>query len=73
MEIFDTLVAVFDFIFSILNTIIDGITGCVEIVLAIISFLNSICRILPSPLYQTFLAFLSVYSTIFVYKIFRQG
>lgn len=70
---FDPIVDFFNFIGSILSTIIDGITGLTSIVGSIINLLISITRILPSPLYPCFLAFVSLFSTILIFKIIRKG
>lgn len=73
MEIFDSLVAVFNFIYSILQTIIDGIYGVIQIFGSITNLILSITKILPEPLYSTFYFFISLYVIIFTYKIFRKG
>lgn len=73
MDIFQPIIDVFNFIVSILQTIIDGIYGVVSIIGNIIKLILSLCRILPDPLYGTFLVFVSLYGTIFIYKIFRKG
>ena len=70
---FQPIVDFFGFVGSLLSTIIDGITGLTSIVYSIIELLISITRILPNPLYPCLLAFLSVYSTIFIYKLVRKG
>ena len=73
MEIFDSLVAVFNFIYSILNTIISGIYGVIQVFTSIFNLIVSITEIFPQPLYSTFCFFIALYVTIFAYKIFRQG
>lgn len=73
MEIFNGVITVFDFIVSLLGTITEGIFSCVELLLQILNLINSICKILPSPLYYTLVSFVSVYSSIFIYKLFRKG
>lgn len=73
MDIFQPIIDVFDFISSILSTIINGISGVLSIFASILNFLNTIMRILPNPYYPCFLAFISVYGAIFTYKIFRKG
>lgn len=73
MDFLQPVVDVFNFILSILSTIIDGITGITSILLSIFNLILSICRILPNPLYPCFMLFISLYSTIFVYKIVRKG
>ena len=63
----------FDFIVSILGTIVDGIYGCIQIITSLINLFLSIIKILPSPLYQCCYIFISLYLVIFTYKIFRKG
>ena len=69
----DSVFAVFDFIGSILSTIVDGISGTVSIITSLINLIFSIIKILPSPLYQCAYVFISLYLVIFTYKIFRKG
>lgn len=73
MDIFQPVIDFFNFIGGLISTIAEGITGIISIVISVINLLISITRILPSPLYPCLLVFLSLYSVIFVYKIFRQG
>ena len=73
MEFLQPVVDFFNFVGSVLSTIIDGITGLTSIIIAIINLLLSITRILPSPLYPCLIVFLGLYSTIFIYKIIRKG
>ena len=70
---FDPVVEFFGFIGSVLSTIIQGITGLTTILISTIELIISITRILPNPLYPCLLAFLSVYSTILIYKLIRKG
>ena len=72
-DFFQPVIDFFNFIGSIIDTIINGINGLTSIISSIIHLLYSITRILPSPLYPCFIAFLGIYSTIFIYKIIRQG
>ena len=67
----DSIIAIFDFIYSIFDTIYNGIYGIIKIVESFINFIFSIIKILPNPLYPCMLAFMSVYLAIFIYKIFR--
>lgn len=71
MEIFQPVIDFFSFVGSVLNTIAEGITGLISIVSSVINLIISITRILPSPLYPCLLVFLTLYSTIFIYKIIR--
>lgn len=73
MEIFQPIIDVFNFIYSILETIIKGIYGCVEIVISLFEMIVEITRIIPDPLYTLFIVFVNLYFTIAVYKIFRKG
>lgn len=73
MDIFDSVVAVFNFIYSLLTTIIDGIYGTIQVITAIVNLLFNIIRLLPDPLYSTLYFFISLYIVIFTYKITRQG
>lgn len=70
---FKPVIDVFNFIASVINTIISGINGLTDILYSVIELILSITRILPNPLYPCLLTFLGVYSTIFIYKIIRQG
>ena len=72
-DFFQPVIDFFNFIGSVLSTIIDGITGLCSIITSVIQLIISITRILPSPLYPCLMVFLGLYSTIFVYKIIRQG
>lgn len=69
----DSVKAVFDFIYSLLDTIISGIYGVIDIISSVIQLIISICKIIPNPLYSAFLFFISLYLVIFTYKIFRKG
>lgn len=71
MEIFQPVIDFFSFIGGLLSTIASGITGLISIIRSIISFIISITKILPSPLYPCLLVFLTLYLTIFIYKIIR--
>ena len=73
MQVLDVIGKVFDFIYSLLDTIIEGVFGTIEIISSIIELIISITRILPNPLYPCFLAFVSLYGVIFTFKIFRKG
>ena len=70
---FKPVVDVFNFIASVIGTIIDGIQGLTDILYSIIELILAITRILPNPLYPCLISFLGVYTTIFIYKIIRQG
>lgn len=72
-DFFQPVIDFFNFIGSLLGTIASGISGVISICGSIISLILSITRILPSPLYPCFLAFVTLFSTILVYKIFRKG
>ena len=72
-DAFQSVIDVFNFIASIIGTIIDGISGLISILGSIINLIISITRILPSPLYPCLLVFLSLYLTIFIYKVIRKG
>ena len=73
MQVLEIIGKVFNFIYSLLDTIIDGVFGTIEIISSIIELIISITRILPNPLYPCFLTFLSLYGVIFTFKIFRKG
>lgn len=70
-DFFQPVIDIFNLIGSFLNTIVEGITGLISIITSVINLLITITRILPSPLYPCLLAFLTLYSTIFIYKIIR--
>ena len=69
----DAIYEVFNFIYSLLDTIIKGVSGAVSIVTSTIQLIYNISLIIPNPLYGAFLSFLSLYVVIFTYKIFRKG
>lgn len=69
----EAITSIFNFIYSIFDTIYQGIYGTISIIRSVINFIFSIIKILPNPLYGITFAFLSIYLTIFIYKIFRQG
>ena len=69
----EAIYAIFNFIYSIFDTIYKGIYGIIKIIESSINFVFSIIKILPNPLYGVMFAFVSVYLAIFVYKIFRTG
>lgn len=73
MDIFDPIIQVFQFIVTLLDTIINGIVGILAIIGGLLDIFEQIFKILPNPLYPCFLTFLAVYLAIFTYKIFRQG
>lgn len=73
MEIIDSIVYVFDFIYSVFDTIIQGIFGLISITTNLIGLANSIIRILPNPLYPCMLVFLNLYLVIFIFKVTRKG
>lgn len=73
LGIFQPVIDVFSFIYGILQTIINGIYGCVAIIVNLFDMIIDITRIIPDPLYTLFIVFVNVYFTIAVYKIFRKG
>lgn len=73
MEIFQPVIDVFNFIASILDTIIKGIYGIIAIITSLLDIFIDIGRILPHPLSSTFVAFLGVWSVLVAFKIFRKG
>ena len=72
-DFFQPVIDVFSFIGSILSSIIDGIYGTIQIISSLFELILSIFRIFPNPLYACLLTFVSIYSVIFIYKIFRKG
>ena len=72
-DIFQPVIDFFNFVGGLISTIAKGISGVISIIGSILNLILSICKILPSPLYPCFIAFISIYSTIFIYKIFRKG
>lgn len=73
MEIFEPVISVFSFIFDFLQDIINGLMGCIGIIVALIDIIIEITRIIPDPLYTTFLFFVNLYVVIFTYKLIRRG
>lgn len=69
----ESIYQVFNFIVSVLQTIIEGINGLTSILGSLVNLILSISKIIPEPLYSCFMTFLALYSTIFIYKIIRQG
>ena len=72
-DFFQPVIDVFNFIYSILDTIIKGITGCVGIVVSLVDIVVEIARIIPEPLYTVFMIFFDLYIVIATYKLFRKG
>ena len=68
-----SVIGVFDFIFSVLNIIVQGINGIISIISSLFTLIKSIFMILPSQLYYCFSAFLITYIVIFTFKIVRKG
>lgn len=73
MDIFDSVVAVFDFIYSILSIIVEGIPGILGLLNNIIDLLISIAKILPSQLYSISVAYFTVFSLVLIFKLLRKG
>lgn len=71
MDIFKGLVAVFDFIYSLLDTIINGIRGITSIITNIINLILSLIRILPTSLYLITFSFVGVFSVVFIFKLIK--
>lgn len=69
----DTIVSVFDFLYSILDTIINGIKGITLLIYNVIALFNNIIKVLPTPLYLVSITFIGVYTTLFIYKLVRKG
>ena len=44
-DFFGSVIAVFDFIFSILQTIIDGISGITSVIVNVIDLINNVVKI----------------------------
>lgn len=68
-----SILAVFDFIYTFLDTIIKGVYGLFHIVQATLLLINAIIRILPDPFYMCMVVFIRCYIAIFAYKIVRTG
>ena len=73
MDFLDSIVAVFDFIYSVFSTIVDGIYGIISLVTSLINLVINITKILPNPLYPCFIVFVNLYLVIFTYQIIRKG
>ena len=69
----DIIINFFNFIANFISIIADGITGLISIIGSLLNLILSISRILPNPLYPCFIAFITIFSTIFIYKIIRKG
>ena len=69
----NSIIAVFDFIYTMLDSIYKGIFGIIKIAESTINFVFAAIRILPDPLYGCLSIFVSFYLSIFVYKIIRKG
>ena len=73
IEAFGSVISVFQFIFSLLQTIIEGVWGIYKIILNIPKTIDSILHIMPIQLYAPFSTFLTLYFIIMIFKLFRKG
>lgn len=72
-DLFNLLLAPFNFINSILQSILDIIDAFTVIFNYILELILKITYILPYPLYPCLVAFLGVYLSIIIYKLCRKG
>ena len=72
-DFFQPVIDVFNFIGGILQSIIDGVYGCISIITSVFQLVNSLIGLLPNPLYGVCVTTIYLYSIIFTYKLFRKG
>lgn len=73
MEFLESISAVFDFIYSVFDTIVKGIYGIISLITSLVNLVINITKILPNPLYPCFIVFVNLYLVIFTYQIIRKG
>lgn len=64
---------IFNFIGTFINTIILTVESITIFISSIIQLLFNVIRLLPDELVVIALPFITTYSTIFIYKLFRKG
>lgn len=69
---FEGVFQVFKFIYSVLETIVNGIYGCFQILTNIFATFNGIFRLMPTELYIPFLSFLNLYIVISLFKLIKK-
>lgn len=69
----DPIVEFFQFVSTIIGTIIKGIYGIVSIITGLFSLIYKVIGILPDNLAMVTYIFVGLYSLILTYKIFRKG
>lgn len=69
----DSITAVFDFIYSVLSTIITAISGITNLIYNIFGLVFDFAQILPGELYIIFNVFEVLFITILIYKLIRKG
>lgn len=69
---FQGVIEVFKFIYSVLETIINGIYGCFQVLTNIFNTFNGIFRLMPTELYIPFLTFLNLYIVISLFKLIKK-
>lgn len=67
------IVEFFQFISTIIGTIINGIYGIVNIITGVINIIIKVIGVLPDNLSMITYIFVSLFSVILTYKIFRKG
>ena len=70
---FDPIIEFFNFLATIIGTIINGIYGIINIINGIVNLLFKIIGILPDNLSIISYVFVSLFSLILTYKIIRKG
>lgn len=70
---FDPIIDFFGFISTIIGTIINGIYGIVNIIKGITNIIIRVIGVLPDNLAMITYIFVSLFSLILTYKIFRKG
>ena len=68
----DTIVAVFDFLYSILDIIIQGIKGITSLIYNVVMLFNNVVKVLPTPLYVASISFIGVFTSIFIFKLINK-
>ena len=70
-DMFSFLLVPFKLIVDLISTISDAVYGLLLIIGNILYVALSICALLPSPLFQTFMVYLYLYIAIYGFKIVK--
>lgn len=70
---FQPVIDFFQFIGTILSTIVEGITGITLLIGGLIGLFYSLITILPGPLSIITYTFVNLFNVILIYKLIRKG